>query len=162
MGPHDPSSGAGEKKRGKKWGWLVVLAVVAIAVIVGYFMVYKPRMQVKNYASFSALTVCGIETKLQNFDSADRDFRVKIVESLPRLWDNFCGMDCPDNPRADEIQWKMAKLFEYTRTFMEQELEGKYNPDEKEDALRVIQERIGDLKGLIDDTTAYGNFKRIR
>jgi hypothetical protein len=162
MGPNDQSSGAGKRKRGRKWKWLVVLAVVAIGLIAGYFMEYKPRMQAKNYASYSALTVCGIETKLQNFDSADRDSRVKIVESLPRLWDNFCGMDCPDNSRADEIQWKMAKLFEYTRTFMEQELEGKYISGEKEDALRVLQERIGDLKWLIDDTIAYGNFKRIR
>ena len=162
MGPHDPSSGAGKKKRGKKWGWLVVLAVVAIVVIVGYFMVYKPRMQVKNYASYSALTVFGIETKLQNFDTADRDTRVRIVESLPRLWDGFCELDSPDNPRAEEIQWKMAKLFEYIKTFMVQELEEKYVGSEKEDSLRVIRERIGDLKLLIDDTIAYGNFKRLR
>jgi hypothetical protein len=162
MEPHDQKHRIGKIKRGKKWGWLVVLVVVAIALIFGYFKVYKPRMQAKNYASYSALTVFGIETKLQAFDAAERDARVKIFESLPRLWDDFCTVECPDNPRAEEIQWKMAKLFEYTRTFMEQELAEKYVGSEKADSLRVIQERIRDLKWLMDDTTAYGNFKRIK
>jgi hypothetical protein len=155
-------SGAGEAKKSRTWLWWAILVLAIGLFFAGYKGVYEPRVVAKNYASYTTIVLMGVETKLQTFEAADPAARAKILESLPGLWDKFCEIECPDQPRGVEIEWKMAKLFAYTRIFMEQVLADKYIGAEKAEATQEIEERIAGLKWLLDDTTAYGNFKRLK
>jgi hypothetical protein len=154
--------GVREVRPRKRRIWWVLLVLLAAAAIVGYQTQYKPRAKVKNYASYATIVLAGVEIRLQEFEAGDDTARVKTLASLPRLWDKFCEIDCPVNDRTVEIQWKMAKIFEYTRVFMTESSAGKYIGIEKIETARVIEERIADLQWLINDTIAYGNFKRMR
>jgi hypothetical protein len=42
------------------------------------------------------------------------------------------------------------------------EFKEKYTNEERADASRILGERITDIKWLIDDTIAYGNFARLQ
>ena len=164
-------------KRAKKWLYGAILVLLLGGLAAGYPLEYKPRVAAKNYASFAAITVCGVEAKLQAFDAAAPETRGNIIESFERLRTDFYAIECPDDARPEEIQWKMAKLFEYAGTYMSRTVQldsqdavspkmggsgGKYTDAERADAIREARERIADLKGLINDTIAYGNFGRLK
>ena len=164
-----------EAKKSKKWLYPVILVFILGGVAAAYPLVYKPRVAAKNYASLAAMTVLGLETKLQTFDAAGPETRGSIIESFERLRADFYAIECPDGARTEEIQWKMAKLFEYAGAYMSRtwqvdsqdvasrttsESGGKYTDAKSADTLRETQERIVDLKRLINDTIAYGNFER--
>jgi hypothetical protein len=166
-----------EVKRGKKWLYSAILVLLFGGLAAGYPLVYKPRVAAKNYASFAAITVSGVEAKLQAFDAAGPETRDNIVESFERLRTDFYAIECPDGARPEEIQWKMAKLFEYAGAYMSRTLQldsqnvvsrtmgesgGKYTDAGRTDAIREARERIADLKWLINDTIAYGNFGRLK
>jgi hypothetical protein len=154
----------GARKVKRKGGriWWMFLGIVLAVFIIGYIKEYKPRTKVKNYGSYAILTVRGVEMKLESFEAAGKDEREKIINSLSHLWGDFCLIECPDHPLSDQIQWKMAKLFEYTKIFMERELQGRYIGYERDDALIIIIDRIKNLKRLSNDAIAYGNFKRLK
>jgi hypothetical protein len=156
--------GVREIKKGKKWVWLVMVILALGSVCFGYFSEYRPRMRAKNYASYAMITVSGVEFKLQDFMAGSYVEQEKIFASMPALWSKFEEIDPPDEKRTFQIMWKTAKLFEYTKQFMEHELKkkGALTMAEGTISSREIAERISELKFFIDETVAYGNFKRWR
>jgi hypothetical protein len=176
-GVRETKSREREVKKGKKWLYGAILVLLLAGLASGYPLVYRPRAAAKNYASFAAITVCGVEAKLQAFDAAGPETQGTIIESFERLRADFYAIECPDGARAEEIQWKMAKLFEYAGAYMSRTLQldspddvsrttgepgGRYTDAKRADAMREARERIADLKYLINDTIAYGNFGRLK
>jgi len=163
MEPITRDFGVRKVKRRVRRGWWVFFAIIVLAVfLIGYIHEYRPRIEVKNYGSYAILTVRGVEMKLESFETTGKDEREKIIKSLSHLWGDFCLIECPDHPLSDQIQWKMAKLFDHTKIFMERELQGRHIGYEKEDALIIIRDRIKNLKWLSSDAIAYGNFRRLK
>jgi hypothetical protein len=160
IGMREIKTGVQKIKWARKWLYSTILVLLLGGLAAGYPLVYKPRIEAKNYASFAAITVCGVENKLQAFDAAGAGERAGIADSFERLRSNFYAIDCPAGGRAEEIQWKMAKLFEYSRAYIE--FKEKYTNEERADASRMLGERITDIKWLINDTIAYGNFGRLK
>lgn len=146
----------------KKRGMIIIVLCMFLFTAVGYGAVYKPRVDAKNYASWAAICLAGIEVRLDSFGSDSPRERQKTLQSISGIWGKFCEIECPDNPRAEEIQWKMAKLLGYAESFTDQEIRGVYIGTEAAEARQNITERIDDLKWLIDDTIDYGNFKRLK
>lgn len=140
------------KKKGRWLGWTILILIIAGLLYVGYTTQYKPRIEIKNYASLARITLVGIELKILEFKTADETRRQEIIRSLPPLCNKFYEIECPNDNRTIEIQWKMAKIFDHTWTFMKS----------KEDAeLQEIEERIANIKWLVDDAIQYGNFKQL-
>lgn len=138
----------------KKRPWLrrlVILLIITGIFYAGYKMQYEPRLDAKNYASFSRLTLTGVEFKIAEYSAADEIERREIIRSLSALWDKFCEIQCPGDHRSTEIQWKMAKVFDYAWVFIQT---GKI------EAINEVRSRTEDLQRLIDETIEYGNFKR--
>ena len=156
--------GVREIKRGKKWFWLVIAILALGTTCFGYFSEYKPRAKAKNYASYAMITVTGVEFKFQDFMAGNYAEQEKIFASLPALWSKFEEIEPPDENRTFQIMWKTAKLFEYTKLFMEHELKKKAALTTAEGTIspKEIAERIAELKFFINETVAYGNFKRWR
>ncbi|OGP92476.1 MAG: hypothetical protein A2Z19_06055 [Deltaproteobacteria bacterium RBG_16_54_18] len=151
-----------EVKKGKKWVWPAIVILILGTACFGYFSEYRPRVKAKNYASYVMVTVTGVEFKLQNFMAGDAGKQEKIFASMSSLWNKFEKIDPPDENRTFTIMWKMAKIFEYTKKFMEHELKkgGGLTTAEGTISPKEIAERISELKFFIDETIEYGNFKR--